>query len=154
MKTNMPCFNLLSLCPKSILLCLLCDHRGRLCKYFSFTDGMILSLAIWRGKGGQQRRKGLVFFSFMVPVFLPGQLPPAFNSTRCFPPAECSFSGASLLQGVVCSDMQSTVSSMLTFADCGLSRSLSLQHGMTSRTQCPAALTTTFSSVFMMECCW
>ena len=60
-KTIMSGFSLLSLSPKLILLCLLWDHAGGLCKYFSFASWHDIKPCHLEGLVGHWRKKRFVF---------------------------------------------------------------------------------------------
>lgn len=132
MKTSMSGFHLLSLNPKSILLCLLCEHEGRLCKYVfaSWHDIKPCQLEGWVGTGA-----GRNCFS------LPGSSVPCWSAASCSTqlyavPYCCRyiFSSASLLQGVTFSRMQPCRVLFLQswLLEGGFPRSWSQQYGVTS----------------------
>lgn len=136
-KTNIPGFNLLSLCPKSILLCLLCDNGSRLYKYFSFASEND-SLAYRKGRGNTGGERGVFLLSSIVPS---GQLPAACNSIHHLAPTECSFSSATVLP-----------TSFSGFSSIyALQSTASTDRGSCNRNQWPAAFPSTSFSAFMTE---
>lgn len=134
-----------------MLLCLPCDHGGRLCKYFLFASWHDIKSYRLEGLVRHWRRKG--FFP------LPGSSGPCWSCrvhcVQCSSPAGAV--SLSLLRGVAFSrlqPLQSTVSPVLAPALGGFSRSWSLQHEETCRTQWLAALPIASPSTFRRECCW
>lgn len=135
----MPGFSLLSLSPKLILLCLLCDHAGGLYKYFSFAKWHDIKPYQLQGLVRYCRKKGFLFPPLFQCSLLVTFLQHTTLSSILLLQSRVSlllvFWKSSFLQHATHAQHYFSSAGSCTAELGGCSRSWFLQHGVTFRTR-------------------